>query len=161
MHDTSRFRVGHACCDGESFGFQSTSALCIAGNVIRSLLHRLKSLLSTRKRAWSNWVRALRGQRRGERATSGSQARVAPLGALDRKEEGVDPATPSSREMRALLEYASCTSGQWGKPEGTILLRVCLRLARDCQATSNVSGRLWALILTPCTVLPVVMSTPR
>jgi hypothetical protein len=75
MHDTSRLQVGHAGGDSESLGFQSTPAVCIAGSVIQSLLHQLKSLPSTRKRAWTNWVPALRGQRRGERATSAPQAR--------------------------------------------------------------------------------------
>jgi hypothetical protein len=63
---------------------------------------RQRSASPARKRAWSNWVPALRGQRCSERATSGYQARVGPLGALDRNEEGVDLATPSSREMHML-----------------------------------------------------------
>ena len=95
MHDASRHRDGHAGGDNDSFGFQSTPALRIAGIVIQSFLHQLKSLPSTRKRGLSNWVPALGGQRRGERATNGSQARAGPGLLIERT--AVDPATPPCR----------------------------------------------------------------
>jgi hypothetical protein len=127
MHDTSRLQVGHAGGDSESLGFQSTPAVCIAGSVIQSLLHQLKSLPSTRKRAWSNWVPALRGQRRGERATSGPQARSdrwAPF-------EGIDPATPlpgKSLSTRGSLPAAP-KKFTYGHCPTQIINSRCIRIA--------------------------------